>query len=106
MVMIKGVLKEELENSLRMQKRFEQELLKLPKGSMVARKIKGHTYYYLVMRENGAFKSIYRGKAVSEKEREKFAEAKRLRAKYRRSLSQLRKQVRYLKGVLRGKEEI
>ena len=103
---IKSVLKEELENSIRMKKRYEEELLKLPKGSISKRKIKGHEYYYLVYRDNGKFKSVYKGKSVSEKELEKYAQAKKLRAKYRNSLSKLKKQIRYLKGALRGKEEI
>ena len=103
---IKGVLKEELANSLRMKKRYERELAKLPKGSLVKRNIKGHEYYYLVYRENGKFKSIYKGKAVRDKDLKKYQEAKNLRSKYRKALSQLKKQIRYLKGVLRGKEEI
>ena len=105
-MVIKGVLKEELENSLRMKKRFEQELAKLPKGSLVKRRIKGHEYYYLVYREDGAFKADYRGKIVSSKELRKYEVAKQRRAEYRRSLSQLKKQIRFLRGVLRGKEAI
>lgn len=103
---IKSVLKEELENSLRMQKRYERELSKLPKGSISKRRIKGHEYYYLVYRENGKFKAEYKGKSVSADELQKYSEAKEMRAKYRKSLSQLKKQIRYLKGALRGKEEI
>jgi hypothetical protein len=103
---LKSILKEELENSLRMQKRYEKELLKLPKGSISKRNIKGHEYYYLVYRENGKFKSEYKGKSVSAGELKKFSEAKEMRSKYRKALSQLKKQIRYLKGVLRGKDEI
>ena len=105
-MVIKSVLKEELANSLRMKKRYERELAKLPKGSLVKRNIKGHEYYYLVYRENGKLKSIYKGKSVQDKDVKKYQEAKNLRAKYRKALSQLKKQIRYLKGVLRGKEEI
>ena len=105
-MVIKSVLKEELANSLRMKKRYERELAKLPRGSLIKRNIKGHAYYYLVYRENGKFKSIYKGKSVRDKDLKKYQEAKNLRAKYRKSLSQLKKQIRYLKGVLRGKEEI
>ena len=105
-MVIKGVLKEELANSLRMKKRYERELAKLPKGSLVKRNIKGHEYYYLVYRENGKFKSIYKGKSVRDEDLKKYQEAKNLRSKYRKALSQLKKQIRYLKGVLRGKEEI
>jgi hypothetical protein len=103
---IKSVLKEELANSLRMKKRYEQELAKLPKGSLVKRNIKGHEYYYLVYREKGKFKSIYKGKVVPARDLRKYRQAKEYRAKYRKALSQLKKQIRYLKGALRGKEEI
>ena len=41
-MIIKSVLKEELANSLRMKERYEQELAKLPRGSLVKRRIKGH----------------------------------------------------------------
>jgi hypothetical protein len=105
-MVIKSVLREELANSLRMKKRYEQELAKLPKGSLIKRNIKGHEYYYLVYRENGKFKSVYKGKSVRNKDLKKYQEAKNLRSKYRKALSQLKKQIRYLKGVLRGKEEI
>ena len=94
MGVIKNVRREELENSLRMKERYERELAKLPRGSLVARKIKGHTYYYLIMRENGAFKSVYQDKSVSEKEQKRYAEAKRLRARYRNALPKLKKQIR------------
>ena len=105
-MVIKSVLREELQNSLRMKKQYERELAKLPRGSLVKRKIKGHYYYYLVYREKGKFKSVYKGKDVSEKEMKKYREAKEMRAKYRNSLSQLKKQIRFLEGTLRGKAEI
>lgn len=105
-MVIKSILKEELVNSLRMKKRYEGELAKLPRGSLVRRNIKGHEYYYLVYREDGKFKSIYKGKSVSDKDLKKYDEAKHLRSKYRKAVSQLKKQIRYLEGVLRGKEEI
>lgn len=105
-MIIKSVLKEELANSLRMKERYEQELAKLPRGSLVKRRIKGHEYYYLIYREEGRFVSLYQGKSASDKERERYRHAKERRAKYRKALSQLKKQIRYLKGILRGKEEI
>lgn len=103
---IKDVLREELASSVRMKARFEAELAALPRGSLVRRIIKDHAYYYLISRENGRFRSVYRGKSVSPAELRRYREAKAKRAKYRRSLSQLKKQIRYLKGALRGKEEI
>lgn len=102
---IKGVLREELENSLRMKKAYESELRKLPKGSLAVRKIRGHDYYYLVKRSGEKVKFSYLGK-VSEPERRKYEDAKQKRAQHRKLLSQVKKQIRFLKGALRGKEAI
>ena len=102
---IKGVLKEELENSLRMKSDYERELAKLPKGSLIKKKVKGHEYYYLLLREKGKVKFIYKGK-VSDEEIKKYKEAKEYRAKYRKLLSQVKKQIRFLRSTLRGKESI
>ena len=102
---IKGVLAEELENSLRMKKEYEEALSKLPKGCLVVRKIRDHEYCYLVKRIEKKVKYIYKGK-ISEEERKKYEEAKILRAKYRKLLSQVKKQIRFLRSSLRGKEAI
>jgi hypothetical protein len=103
MKVIKSVLQEELANSLAMKKDYERELAKLPKGSLVKKQIKGHEYYYLIIREKGKVRFIYKGK-LSDEEIEKYKQAKEYRAKYRRLLSQLKKQIKFLKGALRGKE--
>ena len=105
MGVIKGVLKEELENSLRMKKDYERELAKLPKGSLVKKKIKGRIYYYLVIRDQGKVRFIYKGK-LSEAEVKQYNRAKELRAKYRKLLSRVKKQIKFLRSALRGKESI
>jgi hypothetical protein len=105
MGVIKGVLKEELENSLRMKKEYERALNELPKGCIAEKKIRGHSYFYLAHRSGKKVKYIYKGK-LSEAEKNKYQEAKVLRAKYRKLLSQVKKQVKFLKGTLRGKESI
>ena len=102
---IKGVLHEELKNSLRMKKEYRDALNKLPQGCLAERKIGGHKYYYLVKRVNKKVKYFYKGK-ISEEERKKYEEAKKMRAKYRKLLSQVKKQIRFLKGALRGKEAV
>ena len=102
---IKGVLAEELENSLRMRKEYELALRKLPKGCLVVKKIRSHEYCYLVKRIDKKVKYIYKGK-LSEEEKKKYAEAMVLRAKYRKLLSQVKKQIRFLRSSLRGKEAI
>jgi len=105
MTAIKGVMREELANSIQMKKDYERELAKLPKGALVKKKIKGHEYYYLLMREDGKVKLIYKGK-VSADIVKKYKDAKEYRAKYRKLLSQVKKQIRFLKGALRGKEAV
>ena len=102
---IKGVLAEELQNSLRMKKGYEEALRKLPQGCLAVRKIRGHEYFYLVKRINGKVKYLYKGK-ISEDEQRKYEEAKKFRAKYKQLLSQVKKQIKFLRSSLRGKEAI
>ena len=105
MRVLKGVLKEELENSLRIKEDYERELAKLPKGSLVKKKIKGHEYYYLLSRESDKIRFEYKGK-VSKEEINKYKEAKEYRAKYRHLLSRVKKQIRFLRSALRGTESV
>ena len=102
---LKSVLAEELNNSLRMKKEYEEALRKLPRGSLVIKKIRGHEYCYLAVREGKKVKYIYKGK-MHDEERQKFKESKILRAKYRKLLSQVKKQIKFLRSSLRGKEAI
>lgn len=99
-MVIKSVLNEELRNSRQLKKRYESQLKALPKGSLVKKKIKNHQYYYLVLRDKGQVRFIYKGKTVSPAEKKKYAEAKKLRAKYRKLLSQVNKQIQFLEKSL------
>ena len=53
----------------------------------------------------GKVKFIYRGK-VSDEEIKRYREVKEYRAKYRKLLSQVKKQIRFLRSTLRGKESV
>jgi hypothetical protein len=105
MKVLKGVLKEELANSIGMQKNYERQLAKLPRGSLVKKTIKGRDYYYLVCREGGKVVFAYKGK-VSQEEIQKYKQAGRYRAKYRKLLSETKKQIKFLRSTLRGKEPV
>ena len=105
MKVIKSVLKEELANFLAMKGDYERQLANLPKGSLVKKKIKGYEYYYLQVREKGKVRFIYKGK-LSEEEVKEYEQAKEYRAKYRKLLSEVKKQIKFLKGTLRGKEPV
>ena len=102
---IKGVLKEELENSLHLKKNYERELAALPQGSLIKKKIKGHDYYYLVRRVRGKVEFVYKGKMPGE-DVKRYKEVKEQRAKYRKLLSQVKKQIAFLRSTLRGKQPI
>ncbi len=104
-MVIKSVLREELGNSRGLKKAYEKALKELPQGALVSRVIKGHRYYYLAKRMGGKVKYLYKGK-ISNEEKKKYEKAKKMRAKYRGLLSRVKKQIKYLKGILRGKEEI
>jgi len=103
MNVIKGVFEEELQNSIRMRRQYEKALNELPKGSLIKKKIKGHQYYYLAIRESNKVRFIYKGK-ISEEEKKRYIEAKKSRAKYRKLLSRVKKQIAFLKKALNGKE--
>ncbi|OGS11726.1 MAG: hypothetical protein A2386_02365 [Elusimicrobia bacterium RIFOXYB1_FULL_48_9] len=105
-MVIKDVLKEELNNSKKMKTSYKRELKKLPKGSLIRKKIKGSDYYYIITRNNGKVHFSYKGKKVSDKLIEKYKNAKEYRAKYRNLLSKVKKQIKFLKGTLRGREPI
>jgi len=105
MGVIKGVLREELGNSIRMRRKYEEALLKLPQGCLALKKIRGHQYYYLVKRQDKKVRYFYKGK-ISQEEKKKYEEAKILRAKYRKLLSKVKKQIKFLRGSLRGKESV
>lgn len=103
MGVIRGVLKEELKNSLRMKKGYERAIRKLPRGAIISRVIRGHKYYYLVSKKNGKLIYQYKGK-LSDREIERYETAKRERAKHLQLLNQVKKQIKFLRRSLRGKE--
>jgi hypothetical protein len=103
---IREVLEEELKNSLRMEQRYSKELDKLPQGSLVAKRVKGHVYYYLVLRdEAGQVKLIYKGK-VEPEEIARHAEIKQQRAQYRNLRAKVREQIRFLRRALRAEAAV
>lgn len=105
MQVIKSVLKEELANSLKMQKNYQRQLAKLPKGSLVKKKIKNKEYYYLAFREGGKVNYVYKGH-MSDKDIQRYQQAKQDRAQYRKLLSEVNRQIKFLQGTLRGKKSV
>lgn len=98
---IRNVLKEELANSQRMRRRYEQALRRLGRGSLVMKRIGRHSYYYLAMREGRRVRFRYLGK-LSAKERQERLAQHRQRGQYRRLLREVKRQIRFLERSLRG----
>lgn len=106
MGVIKSVLKEELENSIRMKKNYEKALKSHPGGCFVQKEIRRHKYYYLAIRDGKKVKFIYKGKKISKDEIAELEKSKRLRNKYKKLLQKLDRQIKYLRKSLRGKEDV
>lgn len=104
MGVIKGVLKEELENSLRLLKRYQEEIEKI-KGCLVRKKIGRRYYYYLAKRQGRKIKFIYKGPA-SREIKKAYAEQNERLNKYKSLLSKVKKQIKFLERALRGKEAV
>ena len=103
---IKELLREEFENSLRLERDYVLALGKLPRGSLVKKLVRGRAYYYLASREAGRVQFRYIGKNMKEEEISRYQEAKRLRILYRGLLSQARHQIKFLRKALRGNKAI
>ena len=103
---IKELLKEELANSLRMERDYGRALAELPRGSLVRKKVGKQAYYYLAYREGPKVRFQYMGRNVDKAEIAKLREAKKLRAQYRKHRSDVRKQIRFLRRVLRAKQAV
>ena len=106
MGVIKGVLKEELENSVRMKKDYEQALKTHRGGCFIKKTIRGRKYFYLAVREGKKVLFVYKGKKISQEDATNLEKSKRLRRKYKELIKKLNKQIKYLRKVLRGKEDV
>lgn len=102
---IKELLKEELGNSLRMERDYSRALSRLPRGSLVRKVVAGHAYHYLAFREGKRVRFQYQGKA-DEKRDEKYRESRKNRVQYRRLLAQVRAQIKFLKKAVHAKPAI
>lgn len=98
---IKSVLHEELINSRRMERRYLQALRRLGKGSLVKKRIGGHAYYYLAMRNGKRVQFRYLGKLSAQEVQARQAQH-RQRGQYRRLLREVKQQIRFLERSLRG----
>lgn len=99
MDMVKNVLIEELESSMKVQERYLKAIAEFPKGSLSKKKINGKEYYYLLYRDGSRVKTDYLGKSSDDKVkdyRDKIARRKR----YERLLKEVRQKIDYLQRAI------
>ena len=102
---IKELLKEELGNSLRMERDYCRELAKLPRGSLVRKIVRGRSYYYVAVREADRVRFRYLRKP-EESKLEVYRAAKKSRAQYRALLADVRRQIRFISRALNAKQAV
>lgn len=106
MEMLKGVLREELENSYRRIEAFEKALEELPQGSIHEKVINDKKYYYRVYWDSKAKKNVF--EMLEEKPSKKFLSAYEKaiekRASYKNQIRILKLQVQFLGRALRARE--
>ncbi len=98
---IKDMLNEELENSIQIRKDYQRALKALPKGALVRKVIGGHEYFYLAIRDGAKVRFDYLGKLDKVKVAN-YEQAKVYRARYRRKLAEVNRQIKFIRKALRG----
>jgi hypothetical protein len=96
---IQGVLHEELENSIRIKKRYLDALSQIKKGCLRKKTVNDKEYFYLVYREGAKVKYSYLGK-LSEQQIKEHRENQKRRKEYQDSVRKLNQQIKYLKRVV------
>ena len=99
-IVLKGVLKEELERNLQKQRVFSNELSKYPKGSLVVVKIHGDEYLYRKQRVKDKIVSEYIGRKESDAAKKAYDD----RVKYlslKKDLKDLKDEEIHLRKVIK-----
>lgn len=103
MSVIQDILKEELERLENLLQKYENEIKKLPKGSLSKKMRNDKAYLYLAYRENNKVRFKYLGKESSEAA-QKAKEQRRQRLKYMSLLKKLKDDIKDIKRALNGRK--
>jgi hypothetical protein len=100
MDMMLGVVREELENSIRIRDSYKKAISRLPRGSLSKKKIHGKEYYYLSFwGPSGTVVTRYLGK-LSEAQVQSYQEKIERRKRYRSLMKRSEEQVKFYQKVL------
>jgi len=94
---IRGILREELDRSGRMEALYLKELESMPKGSLQVKIIRGREYLYRCFRDGKKVKSVF----VPKDEAEKISEGIKRRREIESSLKRLRADRELVRKALR-----
>jgi hypothetical protein len=99
MNIMRGLVEEELENSIRIKASYEKAIQELPRGSLSKKKIHGREYYYLFYRESPRkVRSQYLGK-LSEEQVKEYEEKIERRRRYEELVRESKRQISFFKKV-------
>jgi hypothetical protein len=100
MKILNGVLNEELDRLNQLKKNYEIQIVKLPKGSLIRKNIKGNMYYYLNYRQGKKKIFKYIGKLPS-KELENLLDKIEERRKLEKLNNQVKKDIKKLEKMIK-----
>lgn len=100
---MEGILKQELLRLKEAERSYIREIAKLPRGSLQEKRIKGIVYPYLVSSKDSKISYRYLGD-LSELELRKLKEDLALRRKYQNLLREVRRNMKRIKGIIRGRK--
>lgn len=98
---VKNLLQEELDYALKVQKRYCEAILMLPRGSLWKKKVNNKEYYYLAYREGHKVKFDYLGK-LSEQEIKAYQNKVEKRRRYLKLIKDVKEEIKFLKRVLKS----
>jgi hypothetical protein len=102
---VRAALETELKASENLKQQYEQELAKLPPGTLVKKNIKGNSYYYRVMREGDKVYHHYLGKLTSQ-EIKVESSSKEMRLEYKRRLQDVKQEITLIEKLLHYEERM
>jgi hypothetical protein len=100
MKILNGVLNEELDRLNQLKKNYEIQIVKLPKGSLIRKNIKGNMYYYLNYRQGKKKIFKYIGK-LPNKELENLLDKIEERRKLEKLNNQVKKDIKKLEKMIK-----
>lgn len=101
MAILKNILKESLDYYQDLDRRYQERLKELPRGSVLKRRIAGREYFYLIYRDGRRVVSKYLGKAEPEKILKGIAERRQIKGQMKDVAENLR-----MLGRLEGRRKL